>query len=314
MVFLSPHGCQHLRKRLTTVTDASLWIDNSVNAFAKIGTALTLSSAALFINNKTSNANTTVAGTTIGAGQSQIEVENGTGLVTLGTISNSNYGTVNLFTASVTTPGGIAASGTTGNLVGGWATLGTDFAAIGTGTVAGTIGVATYTTLTASGLNNAANNANYANSANLTMTGNTTANSLRINDNGNVGTLDQTIALGSNSVLLASGGLLVATSNGISTNITGTGTIYGDTGASDNTPVYVTVDPASAAGGVAESILTISAPVVSDAGHGSGVLVKAGYGELIVTAPAVYTGGTVINGGVLRRRRKRAVQWPVGAQ
>ncbi len=302
-LILSPTAANALSGN-TSVTDAMLYLDYTTLNVAKISTgALSLSSAALAVNNSV-NATPAVASTTIGAGQSQVELYQGTGNLTLGTVSNANFGTANIFTGTPGAGSVIKVSGGTGGLIGGWATIGTDFAAIGTGgvvTAPGANGVPAYVGLTAgaTGLTSTSN-AQYASSTTLSMTAAVTANAWQINNTGNAGTGDLAINLNANNVSLASGGLLYFNSNaGGNCTITGSGgsTIYGDASASGNSPLYVTVDPMPTGYGTAPSLLTISAALV---GGGSGTLVKTGYGELIATASAGYTGGTVINGGILR--------------
>ena len=292
----------------TSVTDATLFLDYSAAGtnFTKINPAgsLTLSSASLIVSNAV-NATPAVASTVIGSGQSVVDLNLGTGSLTLGALSNINLGTVNIFTQS---PGAGSAvkitGGTVGNLIGGWATIGTDFAAIGTGgivTAPGANGVVGYYALgTGTAVNLSGSNVqdSVSSGAQVIMTGAIAANSFQYLNGVNNVTLNPTLNLQGNNMSLTSGGLLFDTTAGAgSANITGTGTIYGDATNTGNSPLYVTVDPMTTGNVVHPSMLAISDSVV---GNGTGTLVKTGFGELIVTASAGYSGGTVINGGMLR--------------
>ena len=285
----------------TTVTDAALYVDNASNTVAKIGTgALTLSSASLIVRNDKSTTNS-VASTLIGAGQSSINLWVGAGSLTLGAITNANFGTVNIAPDGST--GTFITTGVTNSLIGGWATYGFDFAAIGSGNVVtapGSASVPAYTTLVAAATSLGSTiNAQFAFWQNLTMTAPIVANALKINNTGDTTIpADLNINLQGNNITLTSGGLLYAnTATGGGTIMTGSGTIFGDSGATGNSPLYVTIDPITTGGVVSASPLTITDSMV---GGGAGTLVKTGYGELILTASAGYSGGTVINGGYLR--------------
>lgn len=71
----------------------------------------------------------------------------------------------------------------------------------------------------------------------------------------------------------------------MATTFNGTGLLGG---ADANSDLYVFTN---------NGRLTIQNPLI---GTGSGRLIKSGTGDLVVTAEATYTGGTVVHGGTLR--------------
>ncbi|MDX2110775.1 MAG: autotransporter-associated beta strand repeat-containing protein [Verrucomicrobiota bacterium] len=282
----------------TSVTGALLHLDFGNGNVTKINAAgtLTLSGATVLADDASAAAATqTVAGTTIGVGESNVEARrNNTQNITLnlGTITRNDGGTV-VFRYN-DTPGTIGtnssittANPATNGILGGWATLATngtnaiDFAGVN---VSGVISVPTYTAVTATGINDATKNANYDSGTSLTLSGAVNANSLRVRNNAN-GVL--TMNTGTNNITLNTGGFLIdnyGNNNSANLVINGTGIIGGNT-ANDDLYIHQR-----------NNRTTIANPLI---GAGTGELYKSGFGMLTVTAPAQYTGGTTINGGIL---------------
>lgn len=273
-------------------------------------TDVTLSSASLFMTgNTTASSSQTLASTTLAQGFNVVQVQaslSATVLTTtldIGTLSRTdNTATLELRTSMLGGSGSgatvvlKAAHPLTNGIIGPWAVLnGAEWASISGGNVV----AATYTPLSAVGHTLGTENVTYdPDAAVLTMTGPIVANSLRIVTNVHTGdpTAESTLNFGGNAITLTSGGVLYAGdailntfevhgSSGVATTFNGTGLLSGADADSD---LFVFTN---------NGRLTILNPLI---GAGTGRLIKSGTGDLVVTAPATYTGGTVVHGGTLR--------------
>ncbi|MGV3662113.1 MAG: beta strand repeat-containing protein [Prosthecobacter sp.] len=315
LVTLNNTTAHTLSTNAVTVANAGLNLNYSaVGTDTKLAstTAVTLSNASLFMmGNTLGNNSQTLASTTLGQGYSVVQAQvalGGTGgpyttALDLGTLSRShNAATVDL---RATVIGGsnqvnvatVKASHTlTNGMIGAWATYnGTEWASISGGNVV----AATYTPLNTAGHTLGTENVTYdPDTAVLNLTGPIVANSLRIVTNVHTGdsTAESTLNLGSHAITLTTGGVLyggdtvlntfeVHGSSGVATTFNGTGLLSGADADSD---LYVFTN---------NGRLTILNPLV---GTGAGRLIKSGVGDLVVTAAATYTGGTVVHGGTLR--------------
>jgi autotransporter-associated beta strand protein len=236
---------------------------------------------------------------------SVVVVHNGTAAQTT-SLTFSSLGTIGSGTISFSATGGTLGAAATGphvfitgqanGFIGGWATVGTDFAEYSTNGVRIITGYFTG----ASGIN--VNDptgvvllasASPASATTLTNAGTTTDRALNLADSAavNLGS-DPTRTLN-----LLSGGLLKAFVQ--PTTISGAGRLTaGGTAAGT---LFTTVD--------AGSTLTINAPVIDNAGpnglYGDGddgavSMSKSGAAVLVLGGTNTFTGGTIINGGVLR--------------
>lgn len=273
-------------------------------------TEVILSSASLFMTgNTTGTSLQTLASTTLAQGFNVVQVQaslSATAVSTtldLGTLSRTdNTATLELRTSmlggsgSAATVGMKATHALTNGIIGPWAVLnGAEWASISGGNVV----AATYTPLSAAGHTLGTENVTYdPDVAVLTMTAPIVANSLRIVTNVHTGdpTAESTLNFGNHAITLTSGGILYAGdpilntfevhgSSGVATTFNGTGLL---SAADANSDLYVFTN---------NGRLTIQNPLI---GTGAGRLIKSGTGDLVVTAAATYTGGTVVHGGTLR--------------
>jgi|GEM_PF-4784139 len=291
----------------TTVTGAALVLNFQAGNVVKINSSgtLTLNAANISVDDaSTGNTAQAVAGLTIGAGESNIVTyRNNTGgnvTLNLGAITRNTGGTaVFRYTGGTvgtigTNSSIITSSSNTNGILGGWALVATggtnadDFASVGAG---GVIQAPSYTTLTAAGGGLGTQNLSYSSGTDLALSGAISANSLRLISSGLGGGSDSQVGelllnTGSFTVNLASGGLLNVNTGGNSmttTRVSGTGLIQA---ADANSDLFVHVR---------NTRLALENPLI---GSGTGALYKTGYGELVVTSNADYTGGTWISGGV----------------
>ncbi len=259
----------------TTVLDYST---NNNNKLSQDGTAsaaaLTLGSVNLQLSGGSFNQTLGLAGngTTLGTGQSSINLTNGdTGSIALGAITRSanNGGTIDFGTGAATTTTSNLASG----IIGGYATFGgTDFAVSNGGSSAIT-GYSAYTALTNGTLSNTVVY-NYTGSTPLTTSSTAqTISALKMDATANL-TLGNTLTINTGGLLFTggsnvsiTGGTLQASSNDLILYANGTGT------------------------------LTIASLIAG----GTDVLTKTGAGTVILTnAGNSYTGGDVISQGILQ--------------
>jgi len=216
-----------------------------------------------------------------------------------GTFITRSGGTSTLNLNALTAGGGAARGGslsfstndiaTTDNtnlngILGGFAVVGSDWAVNSTDAADGSIiALASYTALPQTG---SLGTINYSLTGEQTQTGVTAVNSLKI-----IASADnQTFAIGANSVSPttrsnASGVLFTAEGNGYTYNITGTTGVIGP--ATGNNDIFLFVN---------DGTLNVTALV----GSGSGYVVKAGSGTLILGANNPYSGYTFVNQGTLR--------------
>jgi fibronectin-binding autotransporter adhesin len=175
----------------------------------------------------------------------------------------------------------------TNGIIGGWVVVGSDWAVNGTGAGDGPIvALTSYTALPPSG---SLGTINYSlTGSQIQSNADTSVNTLKIIASAD----DQTLSLGSknlipNVVNNANGILFTAGGNGYTYNVTGTGASTFKPGASSNSDMFF-------------HIIDGTLNVTASASSGSGYVVKAGGGTLILGGVSLYGGYTFVNQGTLR--------------
>jgi autotransporter-associated beta strand protein len=287
-----------------TLGNAGLVMDGNVAASssqAVTGTTLTDRSGNFVIVNRGN------AGPSLGAVNATLNL----GTITPGVESSVNFLTVSGTNGSGTTGGALikVSNPNTNNMLGPWATTGTP-GTIGGNVLnwaakdgSGNVVDATYTTTTTTtfaGVNDATQNTNWTSTdtAVITLSGNITANSLKLATSRNS---VSGVNLGTNTITLTSGGLILTNvsanppastlpyatwaltrldNTSMTIQTSGSGLI---SAATPGTPLYI----------YANRPTYLSNPVVGDA---TGRLVKGGSGSLFLSAASTMAGVTIVGG------------------
>ena len=265
----------------TTVNQGTLTLDYSTAVGSKIPDAsgLVLGGGTITLSGGGTAHNEVVASTTINAGASAVTRASGTSVLRMNAITRSTGGTVDFGAASI-------ADTDTSNVNGilrGYATVGGADWALSASSASDTaitaLAAGSYATMVAGATSDSANDS----TGSLTLSGNHSHNSLKL-------TTGATLALGTSSLTLASGGLL-SVGSGAST-ISGSAS-PGLMGGNNGSGSYeLIVHQYNTAG------LTISA-ILGNSGANATALTKSGSSTLTLSGANTYTGGTYINAGTV---------------
>lgn len=226
-----------------------------------------------------------VASFTLSAGASSITRTSGTSQLSIGGITRSGGGTLDVTGGAVLTTQGTANSVLTAG-VGAYATVGgNDWAAkdAGNTTLVGLSTLSGYSATTASALGGGGNHSDVAAGIDTTLAAGDSTGTLRFNQNE-----ARTITVTSGNLTLTQGGLLVTSNVNPST---GTTTITGGTlKPGSNTGLQIIQNSSKG--------LTINS-IIADGSGGATALTKSGTGTLTLGSTNTYTGATFINEGKL---------------
>ncbi len=307
---LSGAGTATSAASVTLDSGATVTLDNSgTNVASRLGdgAAIIFNGGTLRFVSATTGSSETVGALQLASGNSAITlVHNGSVLnstvLTFSSLGSLAPGATVNFTATGGTLGALVTgpqiyvSGLASGFIGGWATVGTDFAEYSTFGVRALTGY--YTGVDGINVNDPAQlplltSTSLSPAFTLTRAGTTTDKGLNLTDR----SLVDLGTLATNTLNLATGGLLKSTAT--ATTISGTGRLTaGGTAAGS---LAVTVDTVST--------LTISSAILNNAGanglYGDGddgvvSLSKGGGGVLILSGTNSYTGANSINSGTLR--------------
>lgn len=276
----------------TSIAGGTLTLDYTTSNTDKIyaGGTLTLGGGSLaFTANSSADSTQTVQGTFISTGANSITVTKNSAsnnaTLNLGSLTRSGSGTVNFATAGTGTGTAAIVTSTTNTtgIIGGWATInGTDWAVNSTNAAGGSIvALATYYTTTTGG-NTAAN---YA-SQNVDLTSSPimgaviSANTLRFNT-----AAANTVTLTGTTNTIAGSGILVTANVGANVSTITGGTLRGPASGDLIINQFNT-----------SAVLTIGSIIGNNT---STRVVKTGPGELDLTAANTFTGGLVVNQGIV---------------
>ena len=271
----------------TTVSQGTLLLDCATNNGSKIasGAALNVAGGTLSVlGNGSANTAHSVSGLSVRVGESSVRVTAGAGqdaTLELGAITRSTGGTVDFVTIGSGASIGTTAGNTHG-ILGGYATLGGDDFAANDGANQ-VVAFSAYDVVNDASAFGA--NQNITNSAAFTgaQASIVTINSLRFG-----ASVASTLNNAGGALTIGSGGILV--SSGVGANASA---INGGTLTSGNGSDLIVHQNNAAAG------LAIGAAIVDD-GVTPIALTKSGAGTLVLSGANSYTGGTILNGGVLQ--------------
>ena len=271
----------------TTISGGSLVLDYTTQNNSKLSatSSLTLAGAQLSLTpNAAADTTQTVLSTTLNAGSTTITVNNNAAsnndTLNLNAITRNTGSTLNIIYAITGTGTAVATTNTTNtnSILGGWATLnGQDWAVNSTNGASGPIAaLGTYTSDTFATGNNTDITIAGASPGNTALA----TNSLRFNQLG-----AKTLALGTGTKTITSGGILITPNVGANTTtISGTAL----TAASGADLIFQQFNNSGA--------VNVSAVIQNAAAGG---VVKAGPGVLVLSGTNTFTGSVSVNQGIL---------------
>lgn len=262
----------------TSVLAGGLVLDYSTNNSSKLAdtAALTLGSGTLSL---AAGSHTEVVQSTSVTGAATLSRTSGSSILQLGGISRQAGGVLNVSGSNIAT----TTTGVTNGILGGWVTVGgTTWATVSSGTLVG-LATTSYTALPTSGLSATTNYEVFGTTVTLAASG--TINSLR-------GRGTSTVAIGSNTLTVDSGGVLGAPAN----DVTISGRITAGAGSNYELVVISLGDSAGATGRI-----QMASGTIADNGANAVSLMKAGPGLMALASAAnTYTGVTRITQGLIR--------------
>ncbi len=261
---------------------------------------LHLDGGQLYVLGKNSGTTTqTLGAVTIGAGGSSLVVDTNGGnstTLTLGTLTATTAGgTLNIDPANVALSGSAGTITTTTDLTttGTSAatsiysprlTYGSDWATGGTSGNSTLTNYSSYNVLSSGfvGGNNTTNDEITSSTGNVSLTGNYTANTLKINP-----ASGQTLGLGGKTLILSAGGLLFTGNNNFAIGgSVGDGLLASNTATNSDLIIQQ----------LGNGTLTINSVIAN--GTGASTLTQGGFGTVVLAAANTYTGSTYLNGGI----------------
>ncbi|WP_176159412.1 beta strand repeat-containing protein [Prosthecobacter debontii] len=282
----------------TVINGGAILLDFTAGSLSSIlasGSALTIGGGNLALKGRSgATVSQSMGNFTLGASGGSILMDNNGGTSTtlaLGTITSSAAGGSLLVSSPANTTVTFNQALNTATTVNGRVVF-TDGAgaynwAANTGVNTATVGLSTYTdvagsTMAASNTVNSRIDSTVVGEITSVTNPTSTTNSLKIN----AGASGQSLAIGTNGLVLTSGGLLFTGANNYT--ISGsTGTLKSNTATNSDLVIHQ----------YGSGTLTISAAIAN--GIGNSTLTKAGTGKLVLTGTNTFTGGIFINGGTL---------------